>query len=82
MFDNLKETIAAAESILSDVKWSKEAAEQSVQYWTDKRNEFKAENPDEDDGYYLSNLNEANIKVKMYNAIEKTITEFVRQALK
>lgn len=82
MFDNLKETIAAAESIISDVKWNKVSADQLVQYWTDKRDEFKAENPDEDDSYYLSNINEANIKVKMYNAIEKTITDFVRQALK
>lgn len=82
MFDNLKETIAAAESILSDIKWNKSSAEESVQYWSDRVNNSMSQETGEVDGYALSNLNEANIKVQMYDAIEKTVAEFVRKALK
>lgn len=82
MFDNLKETIAAAESILSDIKWNKSSAEESVQYWNDRVNNSMSQETGEVDSYALSNLNEANIKVQMYDAIEKTVAEFVRKALK
>lgn len=82
MFDNLKETISAAESVFSDIKWHKEDAEQAVDYWTDKFNQFKYDNPNDEGTYYMSKLNEANIRVQIFEAIEKTICSFVRQALK
>ena len=82
MFDNLKDTISAAESIFSDIQWNRLSAEESVQYWQDRVHESMSAETGEVDGYALSKLNEANIKVQMYEAIEKTVTSFVRQSLK
>lgn len=82
MFDNVKNTIAVAEEILSDLHWNKSSASESVIYWNDKLGEFKTEHPDEDASYYLSGLSKAQISVQMYDAIEETVVSFVRKALK
>lgn len=83
MFDNLKETISAAESVLSDIQYAKESALTSVQYYTEKRDEYVADHPNDTDlEYYDLHIRENKIKVEMFDAIEKTVAQIVRQALK
>ena len=82
MFDNLKHTIEAAESVLSVIKHNKEMSQSTVEYWNKEHINYSAENPEADDSYYIERIDVGNKEIEIYNEIEKTVTALVRQALK
>lgn len=82
MFDNVKSAITAAESVFSDLSYNIDSCKQDLQYWQDKLETAKAENPDDDTMYIDNYIKRYTIQMEMYNAMQNAVKSIVANYIK